>query len=369
MTRRAAPLLALCLAAAPAAAQVAREARDGPTTDPGAVSVEKTLGPVRVAFSVDRDTVPVVDTVKAVLAVEAPPWILVSFPRVVGEIGGFRLLREEKAGPFTVAGGGDRLVRNERRYFLDPEEAGAVEIRALTLNILDGREVPSIACVYLNECRTAAPVTDRAAATDFLRIGPLPVEVTSVLPPDADFTEPKDILGPVPLPPPPPSPLPWREILAAAAAAVLAAAAGVLLWRRRGRIGAARAAPMESAHAMALAALARLDASGLDTQEKLDAFYVRVSRVLRRYLDWRFGLRAAERTTEEALREAAAREEIAGHGGALRAFLGACDRVKFARHRPGAEEPAAALANAAGFVRDTADPAARVPAARAAEIA
>lgn len=363
--------LALALAALSQAAhpQVAREARDGPTADKGAVFVEKVRGDVRVSFSVDRDAVPIVDRVKAVLAVEAPPWILVSFPRVVGEIGSFRLLREEKAGPFAMPGGGERIVRNERRYYLDPTEAGETEVRALTLNLLDGRAVPSIACVYLNECRTAAPPANRAAATDFVRIGPLPLEVTSVLPPDADFTEPKDILGPVPLPPPPPAPVPWRPILAAAAAAALLAAAGLWLWRLRRRGGAAQRVPMAAAHALALAALGRLDAERLDTPEKIDLFYVRVSRILRRYLDWRFGLRAAQRTTEEVLREAAAREAVAGHRGALGAFLASCDRVKFARHRPESGEASAALANATGFVRDTADAAARVPAARAAEVA
>ena len=366
-----AALVALALAAAPDAAfsQVAREARDGPTLDTGAVFVEEARGPVRVTFSADRDEVPIVDRVKAVLAVEAPPWFLVSFPRVVGEIGSFRLLREEKAGPFTMPGGGERIIRNERRYYLDPTEAGETEIRALTLNVLDGRTVPSIACVYLNECRTAAPLPNRAAATDFVRIGPLPLEVTSVLPPDADFTDPKDILGPVPLPPPPPAPVPWRAILAAAAAAALLAAAGFGIWRLRRRGGAAAAVPMAAAHALALAALGGLDAGRLDTPEKVDLFYVRVSRVLRRYLDWRFGLRAAQRTTEEVLREASARETVAGYGGALGAFLASCDRVKFARHRPGEGEPSTALENAVGFVRDTADASIRVPAARAAEVA
>ncbi len=364
-----AAVLLTALSIAPAFGQVAREARDGPTVDEGAVFVEEVRGPVRAVFFADRDAVPIVDRVKAVLAVEAPPWILVSFPRVVGEIGSFKLLREEKAGPFTVAGGGTRLVRNERRYYLDPTEAGETEIRALTLNLLDGRTVPSIACVYLNECRTAAPLANRVAASDFLRIGPLPVEVTSVLPPDADFTKPKDILGPVPLPPPPPVPIDWRPILLAAGAVAALAAAGLWLWRRKRRGVSGRPVPMESAHVMALAALRRLDAAGLDTPEKIDAFHIRVSTILRRYLDWRFGLRAAERTTEEVLHEAAARKTVADHRGMLGAFLDFCDRVKFARYRPGPREPAAALDSAVGFVRETADAAARVPAARAAEVA
>ena len=126
---------------------------------------------------------------------------------------------------------------------------------------------------------------------------------------------------------------------------------------------------MAAAHALALAALGRLDAERLDTPEKIDAFYVRVSRILRRYLDWRFGLRAAQRTTEEVLREASAREAVAGHRGALGAFLASCDRVKFAGHRPESGEASTALDNATGFVRDTADAAVRVPAVRAAEVA
>lgn len=380
MRRRAARALGLAaplaLAAAlgsagSASAQVAREARDGPTQGRGEAAVERTVEPlsVRAVFSVDRAVVPIVDDVRAVLAVEAPPWILVTFPRVVGEIGAFRLMREEKAGPFPVPSErGERLVRNERRYRLDPTEAGEMEIRAVTLNLLDGRTVPSIACVYLNECRGADPGDARAAATEFLRIGPLPVEVTSVLPPDADFTKPKGILGPVPLPPPPPAPFDWGPLLAAGAAAFALAAAAFALFRLRRRGGRARSPAMAAAHAMALDALRRLDASGLDTPEKVAAFYTRVSAILRHYLDWRFGLRAPERTTEEVLREAAAGRATAGHGAVLGAFLGLCDRVKFARHRPGPGAPAAALASAVGFVRETADAAALAPAARAAEV-
>ncbi len=368
MTRLAILLLVL-LWSTPAAAQVAREARDGPTTDRGAVFVEKSYDAARVTFSLDRDTVPIVDQVKAVLAVEAPPWILVTFPRVVDEIGSFKLIREEKAGPFNVPGEGTRLVRNERRYYLDPNEAGEVEIRALTLNLLDGRTVPSIACVYLNECRAVESNMDSSPQTAFMRIGPLPLEVTSVLPPDADITKPKDILGPVPLPPPPPVEINWQPLVLAAAAVLVLAAATVWLWRRLSRTPAPRPVPTESAHTLALAALRRLDARNLDTPEKIERFYVRVSSILRHYLDWRFELRAAHRTTEEVLHEAAARDSVSPHGGMLGGFLGFCDRVKFAAHRPNPQEPAAALNHAMGFIRDTANATARVPVARAAEVA
>ena len=63
-----------------------------------------------------------------------------------------------------------------------------------------------------------------------------------------------------------------------------------------------------------------------------------VSSILRAYLEGRFGLRAPEQTTEEFL--AAAEAEPAfdrEQQRTLRAFLAACDAVKFARARPSAE--------------------------------
>ena len=103
----------------------------------------------------------------------------------------------------------------------------------------------------------------------------MPITVTSVVPDGADYTEPKDIAPPMSLPPGWPIAL-WA-VLGAVAAAV---AAAVLWWRRRRRAMAARPQP---AHLLALAELDRLQQAELGDGERFEAFYVRLSMILRRY--------------------------------------------------------------------------------------
>ena len=360
-------LVAAVAAAAPAWAQVARRVEGGPNLEPGAVEAETVKDKVRVVISADRDALAIVDTLRVTLAVEAPPWILVAFPRLVDELGPFKLVREEALGPFVVPGG-DRIVRNERRYVLDPVKPGEHSIPPMTLSVVDASKAPSIACVYLNECIRERGDFSTTRGPEFIRTGRLLVEVTSVLPADADITQPKDILPPVELPPPPPTEIPWLEIAGAAAALVVVVLAALWL-RRRVRFGPRpKPVPTSPAHELALAALRRLEGAEAGTPERIDAFYVRLSAIVRRYLDWRFGLHAPERTTEEVLRAAmqavtalAARRDLVGD------FLGRCDRVKFARQRPPGRDMRDMLGTAVRFVEDTADASARVPVAQGGE--
>lgn len=89
--------------------------------------------------------------------------------------------------------------------------------------------------------------------------------------------------------------------------------------------------------------------------EVLDAWYVELSGIVRRYIEQRFGVRAPELTTEEFLRAARTSSQLpTADQGKLVAFLEACDRVKFAGDRPGAAASLGNLALAEGFVDATA---------------
>jgi hypothetical protein len=334
------------------------------------VSVETGNDEVRIVISADREAVPIVDQVKVTLAVESPPWILAGFPRLVGELGPFKLIREEKAGPFVVRRGDRQFQRNERRYLLEPIEPGENSIPPMTLSVLDASKAPSVACAYFQECRRKPGLTRIHAPFEFLRSGRLAIEVTSVLPADADTTKPKDILPPVDLPPPPPTEIPWLVISAAVAGFVVAILAALGVRRLVTAGPRPRPVPTRPAHELALAALRRLESATVEGPDQIDAYYVRLSGILRRYLDWRFDLRAHEQTTEEFL--AAARGAVAAVAGRcdlLGAFLARCDRVKFGRRRPGGGDRRDMLGTAVRFVEDTADAGVRVPDAKAAEIA
>ncbi|MDP6953812.1 MAG: hypothetical protein QGF53_13745, partial [Alphaproteobacteria bacterium] len=155
-------------------------------------------------------------------------------------------------------------------------------------------------------------------------------------------------------------------------AAILAALLfGLWLRKRLNRPPAPKPVPMAPAHELALAALARLDGMSFATPEEADAFHVRLSSIFRRYLDWRFGLQAAERTTEEvvsAVTEPETAGSMATRRDLMQNFLGKCDQVKFAKYQPGGEESRGLLTVATDFVHETADANARVAMSRAAEV-
>ena len=109
-------------------------------------------------------------------------------------------------------------------------------------------------------------------------------------------------------------------------------------------------------HMLALAALEHLQLQDLIGQERIEEFYVRVSTILRRYVELRFGLRAPEQTTEEFLISTLATGGlIAAHCDLLEAFLQHCDLVKFARHRPLPSAMEETFESAKTFVEHTAD--------------
>lgn len=110
-------------------------------------------------------------------------------------------------------------------------------------------------------------------------------------------------------------------------------------------------------HERALRALRRLQERGWIEAGKVEPFYVELSAIVRGYIEERFHLRAPEQTTEEFLREAARSRLLSDeHQGLVSGFLEQCDLVKFARHRPSAEDMRAAMAAAERLVRETIPP-------------
>ncbi|MEZ5962216.1 MAG: hypothetical protein R3F56_00090 [Planctomycetota bacterium] len=177
----------------------------------------------------------------------------------------------------------------------------------------------------------------------------LTVNVTSVLGEHGEAVE---------APAPPFAPhvdlLPW--MLGTAGVALL----GLLVWWWRRRPRRLRQAADETPlppHVLALRALARLRSAPRATPDEVDAFYVEVSRILRDYLERRFGVHAPERTTEEFLAELNAQGSQGpldpAQRNALAGFLRQCDLVKFARLQPAEDVHAETLRFAEELVEAT----------------
>ena len=130
---------------------------------------------------------------------------------------------------------------------------------------------------------------------------------------------------------PPPKPTPWRAISMAILAATVLAALW-LWWRRRQRLRSAAVPPPVPPHILAQGAWADARATIQDEH----ALAVRLSMVLREYLEARTGIPASKATTIE-IWEALARTGVNGRPidealkGHIAQILDATDRLKFAR--------------------------------------
>ncbi len=90
---------------------------------------------------------------------------------------------------------------------------------------------------------------------------------------------------------------------------------------------------------------------------ELDAFYVALSGIVRRYLEGRFDLRSPELTTEEFFVVASESPDLSQElRSLLHELLSRADLVKFAGHRPGSSEVDDSLAAAGRVLEETREP-------------
>ena len=144
-------------------------------------------------------------------------------------------------------------------------------------------------------------------------------------------------------------PTPWQWFLYAALALGLVAVLVALVrrWRRPRPV----APPLP--HEVALARLVAAEA--LIPEHKPREFGIAVSDAVREYIEARFALRAAHRTTEEFIGVHLADENspLLPHREPLRAFLQSCDLAKFARWSLDEDAMRDLSGSARGFVEAT----------------
>ncbi len=255
------------------------------------------------------------DLVVLKLTVSHPPGTVFETP-VTGGLEG-----EGSRRPFVV----ERVDPLE----IDPPDPGetvwSIQIRPFSTGEI---AIPELILRY----RLPSAAEEQTVSTE-----PIAMTVRSVL--ESAEEEPADIKGQWVLP------LDAWRILLYLLAALLAAAAGFLLWRahrcrarRKMPEPALPPSPSEPPYDRALRELERLLACGLISQGKVKEFHVALSEIVKRFLGDYHGFNALDRTTQEVLADLSR----AGRGAPLveetRAFLGACDLVKFAKHRAPQQE-------------------------------
>lgn len=223
----------------------------------------------------------------------------------------------------------DGRVARRRTYTLEPFLEGAYTIPPLEIRF--GKE-------------GEAEDTWLRMETD-----PIKITVASVLAPDAAPAL-EEIAGPVAVK----NPTPWGWY--AFWAFLIAALVGWGYYYRFVRVvpGPPPPPPVPP-HKLALEALEALQREGLVEKGLYKTYYIRVSDVLRHYMEAQFGIPASERTTEEFLQELqhnallGLQEQLL-----LKEFLRHCDLVKFAKATPTSENIQETFATCKQFIKDTA---------------
>lgn len=291
-TRVSMAALAAALAAAPMAAQDA-----GAAGQPAPPVVETAVSAASAAVG---DPVTVVVTVRHAADAE------VRWPDPV-DTEPFELLDE----PVTRSAAVNGSVESSLELRVAAFELGELSIPSLDLEVVDaGGEAVALAT-------EAAAVTIASVGRD-------------------EGGDIRDIKGPLAIPFAVVTLLPWL-------AALLAVAAAAAWLYRRYRRGSAPetlvpALPPRPAHEVAREALDALEAAGLLERGEIKTYHIRLSDILRVYVEGRFDVDAMEMTTGEVLDGLLRTDADRGAVADVRRVLDRCDLVKFAKLRPAVPE-------------------------------
>lgn len=164
------------------------------------------------------------------------------------------------------------------------------------------------------------------------------------IPNEADIS---DIKGPLKA-----RPALWPWLLAAAIAAAAWRAWKFWKARRRAAEPGRRDASIIPPEEVAARAIRELRASGLWEQDQA-AYYLRLTDILRAYLEARYGEPVTAMTSVEVERLVKARAQDLQIGGRVRELLARADLVKFAKAKPGPEEGPRDADLAAALIAET----------------
>lgn len=282
--------------------------------------------PVDIQTSVEPKSVTIGTPFRYTMRIVADKETELVIPQLAGQIGDFQVIDFGSEPPHEENG---RVVLENWYSLLTYQPGDAI--------------VPGPTVQY----RVPGSDLERVAAPDAL------VMVQSLLdvPGQTAPADVRDIKGPVAVP------RDYRPLVWLAAGLLAAAALAVLLYRLVNRRRPASSVAPRPAHEIALEALAKLHAARLLEAGRHEAFYVRLSDIVRTYLEVRFHLRAPEMTTEEFLQEAQRDPQLAPPQRSLLGnFLSEADLVKFARYVPAPDDAERAYRAAREFVESTAPP-------------
>lgn len=306
------------------------ETKSAPTPkDPGVEGVEKTVekGAVKLTVRVTPKKPRLSDTILLELTVRADPDVEIKKPEFGKGVHEFTI-RDYDVLPEKLEEG--KMVRRFR-YKLEAEQGGKLLIRSQQIEYVDKREQEK-----------------NPGKRSFILSAPLELFVSTDTEGKApDLKDLAQMAEPVALDP---RPFPaWAIALAILIGAIAIAAAVYLTLRKRVEIR--KAEIIRTPEEIARAELDALLSEKLAEREEFKEFYVRLTGIVRRYIERKTGIHAPEQTTEEFLRDPAMRRTFSlDKAQRLGQFLEAADMVKYAAMRPGPRELDEAVDRAKEFI-------------------
>jgi hypothetical protein len=283
-------------------------------------------GPVRLIVRVTPSKPRLSDLVDMNVEVESQPNVEVKPPTFGDAVGDFLVRDYRERSPDGTAH--SAVKKRVFHYRLEPVSSGKHLIRSVTIEFTDNRE--------------ASESKGKAA---FVESEPIEIQVTS------EFGDQTPDLGNLdPMLPPVLMDRSWSWWWLALASPVIAAVIACIAYRRnrlRPEPSIRQATPEE----IAQAALEQLLRENLPAAGLFKEFYVRLTGLVRCYIEGTTGLKAPEQTTEEFLREMRTKEVFSAERSLkLKEFLEAADMVKYAGMQPGEEQIELSVLRAREFV-------------------
>jgi hypothetical protein len=285
------------------------------TPNPEAIERITKKGPVQLIVRVSPLQPRLSDLIEMDVVVTAQPDVEINPPTFGDAVGDFLVRDYSERSPQEATND----VTNMRvfHYQLEPVASGTHLIRSVAVEFVDNRES-----------------SEEKGKASLIESEPIEIKITTELGEQTpDLTNLDPMLPPVPID---------RSVsywLIAGLMLAIAMAVAVLLRRRWKQPPSGVQVRQQTPEEIAQEALAQLLRENLPSAGLFKEFYVRLTGVVRCYIEGTTGLKAPEQTTEEFLREMRSKEVFSAERSMrLKEFLEAADMVKYAGQQPGAEQ-------------------------------
>lgn len=285
-------------------------------------------GPIMVRLDIDRSEITIADRLNLKITVIADEDYEIEMPGFGEKLEQFGIIDYDTTQPELLENNRKKISRS---YVLEPFLSGDYIIPPMEISFWKGGE--------------------RESGDHKIETTEAKIKVKSLLPEDLKDVKLKEIKPPVAFPR---SHVGW--VWAGISAAVICVLVVVMLviLKKRKKAEIENAAARIPAHELAYEELKLLVADGLADKGQFKLFYYRISGILRRYIENRFGLHASEQTTEEFLLGIETSHVFtAGYKTLLKTFLSHCDLVKFAEYRPKTEDVQKTFDSCKAFIEET----------------